>query len=118
MIPASKVTEMLAAAGLDSAEELLPKLLADARSMALPTISGFLVGAAALGESGAIYLGANLEFPAQQLNQSVHAEQFAIVNAARNGELRIVRICVNETPCGHCRQFMQVGTLHFLSLVN
>ena len=69
-------------------------------------ISGFRVGAAALGESGRVYLGTNLEFPGLPLNASVHAEQFAVTSAAHAGETRIRALALNAVPCGHCRQFL------------
>lgn len=62
--------------------------------------------AAALGLSGAVFLGANIEFPGLPLSQSVHAEQFALCNAALAGERGLTAIAVNEAPCGHCRQFL------------
>lgn len=59
----------------------------------------------ALGSSGAIYVGVNLEFPKAQLNNSVHAEQFLIVNALQHGEQGLELMAISEAPCGHCRQF-------------
>lgn len=58
------------------AAALLPALVdvAAARPAPPPT-SGYRVGAAGLGASGAVYLGANLELPAAPLAASVHAEQ-------------------------------------------
>ena len=44
------------------------------------------VGAVALGLSGALYAGANLEFLGQSLSLSVHAEQAAVYNAWVHGE--------------------------------
>ena len=37
----------------------------------------------------AFFWGANLEFPAQALNQSIHAEQAALVNARHQGARKI-----------------------------
>src|SRR6185369_7517369 len=48
--------------------------LAEAQSYARPLLTNFRVGAVVRGTSGALYLGANLEFPGVGLNQTVHAE--------------------------------------------
>ncbi|KAK8956152.1 hypothetical protein KSP40_PGU018676 [Platanthera guangdongensis] len=93
--------------GVADLRDLLPMLLPAARKLARPPISGFHVGAAALGVSGRIYLGANVEFPGVPLHHSIHAEQFLITNAALHAEQGIRFIAVSEFPCGHCRQFLQ-----------
>ncbi len=54
--------------------------------MARAPVSGFHVGAVAIGESGQAYLGVNLEFEGQPFAHTVHAEQFAIALARVNGE--------------------------------
>lgn len=87
-------------------EELLQLLVPVASSYARPCISNYKVGIAALGKSGAIYLGVNLEFPGVPLNESVHGEQFAITNARSHGETELLMIALSAAPCGHCRQFM------------
>jgi cytidine deaminase len=89
-----------------SADELMSALLPRAAQRALPPISNFFVGAVARGTSGALYYGANLEFPGAGLGASVHAEQSAFVNAWTHGESGIERIAVTAAPCGHCRQFL------------
>ena len=96
-------------AQLGSVQELtvLYALVEPVRSVALPPVSQFHVGAAALGASGAVYLGVNLEFPGTQLNTAVHAEQCAVVLARRAGERSITAIATSATPCGHCRQWLQ-----------
>ena len=48
-----------------------------------------------LGASGALYVGVNLEFAALPLYNSVHAEQFLVVNALHHGERDIRRIAVS-----------------------
>lgn len=58
-----------------------------------------------LGASGALYVGVNLEFARLPLYNSVHAEQFLLVNALHHGEREIRRLAVSAAPCGHCRQF-------------
>lgn len=99
------VTALKEETGLSS-EELLKELVPVAAKYARPDISSYHVGSAALGESGAIYLGVNLEFQGTSLNQAVHSEQFAIANARHHGEKNLIAIAVSAAPCGHCRQFM------------
>jgi cytidine deaminase len=81
-------------------------MLPEAQKFARPPISNFRVGAVALGTSGALYPGANIEIPGNPLNQTVHAEQAAIANAYGKNERGIAAIAVTEAPCGHCRQFL------------
>jgi cytidine deaminase len=81
-------------------------LLPAAAALADPPVSNFRVGAVARGVSGALYLGANLEFPGHALSASVHAEQAAIVNAWDHGEAGVVALAVTAAPCGYCRQFL------------
>lgn len=87
-------------------DSLVLALLPLAASCARAEISHFQVGAIAQGVSGNIYFGANMEFAHVQLQQTVHAEQSAIVHAWLRNEKAITSITVNYTPCGHCRQFM------------
>ena len=82
--------------------ELLPK----AQSYARPALTGFRVGAVVRGTSGAVYMGANVEFPGENLAQTVHAEQAALSNAFMHDEPGIEAIAVSAPPCGHCRQFL------------
>lgn len=58
-----------------------------------------------LGASGRLYVGVNLEFARLPVNNSVHAEQFLVVNALHHGEQAIEKMAVSAAPCGHCRQF-------------
>jgi cytidine deaminase len=87
-------------------DQLMDELLVAAREKAIAPISGFAVGAVARGRSGALYLGANLELPGHPLNASVHAEQAAVISAWAHGETGIDALAASETPCGHCRQFL------------
>ena len=89
-----------------SPDQLMDELLDAAQSKAIVPVSGFAVGAVARGVSGALYLGANLEFTGNPLNASVHAEQAAVANAMANGERGIDVLMTTATPCGHCRQFL------------
>lgn len=77
-----------------------------AASYALVPVSDFRVGAIAIGKSGTFYFGANQEFAHTAMQQTVHAEQSALMHAWIAGEIGISDIVVNHTPCGHCRQFM------------
>jgi cytidine deaminase len=90
----------------ETLDDIMRDLLPWALAYADPPISGFRVGAIACGESGALYAGANLEFPGMPLSASVHAEQAAVVNAWMHGESEIQAIAATATPCGHCRQFL------------
>ncbi|HEV8415666.1 MAG TPA: cytidine deaminase [Bryobacteraceae bacterium] len=80
--------------------------LEEAESYARPAVSGYRVGAVVRGTSGALYVGANIEFPGVNLSQTVHAEQAALSNAFMHDEPGIEAIAVSAVPCGHCRQFL------------
>ena len=90
-----------------SEDELCEILVDIAKSYSIAPISAFYVGAVIEADSGNYYLGANYEFCEAFLNQSIHAEQSAIINAYYNGENCIRKIVVNYLPCGHCRQFLE-----------
>ncbi len=64
-----------------------------------------LCRAVALGASGRIFFGVNLEFARLPLYNSVHAEQFLVANALHHGERELRKLAVSAAPCGHCRQF-------------
>ena len=85
------------------AEQLLPL----AKTFSIHPISGFAVGAIAVGQSGNIYLGANIEFSGVPLHATIHAEQSALINARMHQEHEIIALYVSEIPCGHCRQFLR-----------
>jgi cytidine deaminase len=87
-------------------EELVLELLPWAETYTSPPISNFRVGAIAVGLSGALYAGANLEFPGQSLSFTVHAEQAAVYNAWIHGESGVTLIASTAAPCGYCRQFL------------
>ena len=78
-----------------------------ARRLAQPPVSGFRVGAAALGLSGRAYVGVNVELPGQPLQQTIHAEHFCVGAAVANGgETGLAAVAVTAAPCGHCRQML------------
>ena len=95
-----------------SAEILMQRLLPMAKLYCATAISDFQVGAVAkagMTENAgdvALFLGANIEFTAQALTQTIHAEQSAIINAWLQGAKRIDGIAVSAAPCGYCRQFL------------
>ena len=95
-----------------SAEDLMLRLLPVAKLYCATAISNFQVGAVAkarMSENAkeiALFLGANIEFPAQALTQTIHAEQSAVINAWLQGARRIETIAVTAAPCGYCRQFL------------
>jgi len=95
-----------------SVEALMLRLLPLARLYSRTPISGFQVGAVAKAQllnhaaNSALFLGANIEFPAQPLTQTIHAEQSAVVKAWLQGAGKIETIAVTAAPCGHCRQFL------------
>jgi cytidine deaminase len=73
---------------------------------AIVPISGYKVGAVALGASGALYYGANLEVAGQALSFTLHAEQAAIANAWLHDETGVAALGITAAPCGYCRQFL------------
>lgn len=105
-------------AGLSMAG-LMAALVPFAQLHARPPISSYHVGAVAQGQStGSLYFGANVEFPGQALNASVHAEQAAVTNAWLHAELGLNAIAVGSAPCGHCRQFLvETSTASTLTVV-
>jgi cytidine deaminase len=106
VITAQELAELQAADGATSLGDVLQTIVECVKAHARPPTSGFNVGAAALGASGAVYLGVNVELNAVPLNHSIHAEQFALVTAMASDERKIVMISTTAAPCGHCRQFM------------
>jgi cytidine deaminase len=110
-LSASQCIELMTHLGIDR-EELMTRLLPLAKSYALVPVSQFQVGAVAMADSRSndgrfnLFLGANLEFRQQPLNQSIHAEQSATMNAWHQGAGYLKAIATSEAPCGHCRQFL------------
>ncbi|HHW33875.1 MULTISPECIES: cytidine deaminase [Paracoccus] len=78
------------------------------REAAYAPYSGFKVGAAVRGASGAIYAGCNVENVAYP--EGTCAEAGAIARMVAAGETVIVEVCVISAsaqpapPCGGCRQ--------------
>lgn len=86
--------------------EVALTLIGLAQAYATPPISHFKVGAVAIGASGAMYFGSNMEFPGQALSFSIHAEQSATMNAWMHGEKGLQALAISAAPCGYCRQFL------------
>lgn len=91
-------------------EELMLRLLPLAKTYAVASVSGFGVGAVVMAgadrHSADLFLGANIEFMHQPLNQAIHAEQAAAVQAWQQGAPYLHAIAISEAPCGYCRQFL------------
>ncbi len=86
----------------------MKRLAQEAAKRAYAPYSAFPVGAAVLGESGAIQVGTNVENASYGL--SMCAERSAIFRAVAEGERRIRAVCLYTptpapfAPCGACRQ--------------
>jgi cytidine deaminase len=94
-------------------EQAMVALLPAAVARAAAPVSGFHVGAVALGlpshdgtGAASLYLGANLELRDWPLSMSIHAEQAAVNAAWLRGETGIQALAVTAPPCGYCRQFL------------
>lgn len=78
------------------------------RERAHAPYSGFAVGAALRSESGAVFVGCNVENVASP--EGICAETAAIAAMVAAGQRRITEICIIAggaepvTPCGGCRQ--------------
>lgn len=88
-------------------QELIQRAV-QAYHQAYAPYSNYSVGAALVGESGAVYDGVNIENAVYPL--TVCAERVAIFKAVSEGERSFSTIAVatknGGTPCGSCRQVM------------
>ena len=89
-----------------SVEQLIEQLLPWAAEKAIVPVSRFKVGGVCRGNSGNLYLGANIEFKGMPVYTTIHAEQASIANAMSHGETGIKSLSVTAPPCGMCRQFL------------
>ena len=86
----------------------LIRMAIDARARAYAPYSNFPVGACLKGQSGAYYLGCNIENAA--FTPGICAERTALSKAISEGEKAFEALCVvndrdtRVTPCGVCRQ--------------
>ncbi|MCR4418590.1 MAG: rRNA maturation RNase YbeY [Clostridia bacterium] len=96
----------LAAQGIEAAPLL--EAAWEARRYAYAPYSGYSVGAAVLGRTGAVYRGCNLENASYGL--SLCAERSALAQAVLAGEVGVAAVAVvavgreAPVPCGACRQ--------------
>ena len=97
------------------------KLALTARQKTYSPYSNYAVGAALLTQSGAVYLGANIENAAY--GSTICAERTAIFQAILDGHRDFERIVVatrdGGSPCGPCRQVMAEFSLDMIiTIVN
>lgn len=92
---------------LDGPQALLRAADAAMRSAYAP-YSGFKVGAAVRGRSGAIHVGANVENAAYPQSQCAEASALGALVAAGESEITAAAVVAERvehcTPCGGCRQ--------------
>ena len=93
----------------DAEQKALVEAACRARERAYAPYSRFAVGAAILGEDGAIYEGVNVENASFGL--TVCAERSAVFGMVSQGVTRIeaVAVCTSSAvaPCGACRQVLR-----------
>ena len=108
---ARQCTELIDRLEIDL-EQLMTRLLPLAKIYAMAPVSGFQVGAVVMSGAGDesdpadLFLGANIEFEHQPLNQTIHAEQSAVLHAWHQGAQNLCAIATSQAPCGYCRQFL------------
>jgi cytidine deaminase len=106
VVPAETVQNVLDLQGDMSVKVLMVELLPVAQVYARPPVSNYRVGAVGRGKSGALFFGANLETPGEQLGFTLHAEQSVVLRALANNEQSLEQLAVSAPPCGQCRQFL------------
>lgn len=91
-------------------KEILLEAAKTIRQKAYSPYSKFKVGAALLAESGAIYIGCNIENASYSL--TCCAERVALFDAIKSGERAFTAMAIVAdtpgpiSPCGACRQVM------------
>lgn len=96
---------------LEIPDEDLVDLAREAMESAYAPYSKFMVGAAAVADTGRIFTGVNVENASYGL--TVCAERVAVLKAVSEGERRIVKVAVVSSsgeityPCGACRQTLR-----------
>ena len=104
-LDAASAQETLGVLGVEQ-ETLLETLLILGAEHSRAPVSNFQVGAVGLGATGTYYLGTNVEIEGLPLSQTLHAEQFVLINARLAGEQELDLVATSAPPCGHCRQFL------------
>ncbi|MBU4421650.1 cytidine deaminase [Candidatus Parcubacteria bacterium] len=92
---------------LGQEEQTLIKKALEAQKESYCPYSNYPVGAAVLSENGNIYIGWNAE--TVSFNQSVHAEQSAIMRMPKKDrKIKMLAFVSRDggAPCGHCRQII------------
>ncbi len=102
---AEQINQIMQISNLNK-DALCLALLPLAAAYAITPFSHFNVGAIACGISGNLYFGANIECLGGSMQNTLHAEQSAIIHAWLRGEKRIQTLTVSYVPCGYCRQFL------------
>ncbi|MEJ2164911.1 MAG: cytidine deaminase [Desulfobacterales bacterium] len=108
---ARQCAELMQRLGIDL-EQLMTRLLPLAKIYAVAPVSHFQVGAVVMAGAANpdgpadLFLGANIEFMHQPLNQTIHAEQSAALYAWHQGAKYLRAIATSAAPCGYCRQFL------------
>ncbi|MCC6216536.1 MAG: purine-nucleoside phosphorylase [Polyangiaceae bacterium] len=112
-VPTALAATDASAAGAPGPEGSLEELLAAARAArehAHAPYSGFRVGAAIRGASGAVYRGCNVENAS--FGATICAERGAVMQLVAAGEARLTEVAVfveggtPAMPCGVCRQVL------------
>ena len=108
MLNPNEAEQLRISVGFGNLYELCDTLRYVARDrLSLSPISKYHTGIAALGETGAIYLGSNIEIGHAPLTNSVHAESsFAAKMMSNYAETALLYMACTAPPCGYCRQFL------------
>lgn len=93
---------------LQSEQDALIRAAIDVQQRAYAPYSRFRVGAAALSESGKVFVGCNVENASYGL--AICAERSALVTMVSAGHQKLRAMCIvsrgGASPCGACRQFI------------
>jgi cytidine deaminase len=87
--------------------DIMMHLLAFGPALSQTQTPGGALGAVAEGGSGALYLGANIEWRGTGIKFSVHGAQAAVLSAWAGGETTLHSLLVETEPCACCRQFLR-----------
>ena len=84
-------------------------LMERAKTFSVPQVSGRQIGVVAVGQSGRVYLGTNIEIKGSAPSDVVHGEAFAVTLAKAYGEKGLKHMILSAPGCGSCRQIMREG---------